>query len=67
VLPSDVEQVSNVVKLAKQADVPIVPRGSARASPAAPCPPKAASSFTGATQSDSKIDLENRIAIVEPA
>ncbi len=28
VLPSDVEQVSKVVKLAKQADVPIVPRGS---------------------------------------
>src|SRR5256885_2377601 len=28
VLPSDVEQVSNVVKLAKQAAVPIVPRGS---------------------------------------
>ena len=67
VLPSDVEQVSNVVKLAKQADVPIVPRGSGTGLAGGAVPAEGGIVLSLARLNRIlKIDLENRIAIVEP-
>src|SRR6266404_2424598 len=67
VLPSDVEQVSKVVKLAKQADVPIVPRGSGTGLAGGAVPAEGGIVLSLARLNRIlKIDLENRIAIVEP-
>jgi len=67
VLPSDVEQVSNVVKLAKQADVPIVPRGSGTGLAGGAVPAEGGIVLSLARLNRIlKIDLENRLAIVEP-
>src|SRR6266404_4349711 len=67
VLPSDVEQVSNVVKLAKQAAVPIVPRGSGTGLAGGAVPAEGGIVLSLARLNRIlKIDLENRIAIVEP-
>src|SRR5258707_9073489 len=67
VLPSNVEQVSNVVKLAKQADVPIVPRGSGTGLAGGAVPAEGGIVLSLARLNRIlKIDLENRIAIVEP-
>ena len=67
VLPSDVEQVSKVVKLSKQADVPIVPRGSGTGLAGGAVPAEGGIILSLARLNRIlKIDLENRIAIVEP-
>ena len=67
VLPSNVEEVAAVVKAAKQAGVPIVPRGSGTglAGGAVPAEGGIILSLARLTRI-LKIDLENRIAIVEP-
>lgn len=66
-LPSDVEQVSAVVKLAKQADVPIVPRGSGTGLAGGAVPAEGGIVLSLARLNRIlKIDLENRIAVVEP-
>ena len=67
VLPADVEQVSAVVKLAKEAQVPIVPRGSGTglAGGAVPAEGGIMLSLTRLNRI-LKIDLANRIAVVEP-
>src|SRR6266566_9442228 len=67
VLPANVEEVSNVVKLAKQADVPIVPRGSGTGLAGGAVPAEGGIVLSLARLNRIlKIDLENRIAIVEP-
>ena len=67
VLPSDVEQVADVVKAAKQADVPIVPRGSGTGLAGGAVPAEGGIVLSLARLNRIlKIDLENRIAIVEP-
>ena len=67
VLPGDVEQVSAVVKLAKQAAVPIVPRGSGTGLAGGAVPAEGGIVLSLARLNRIlKIDLENRIAIVEP-
>src|SRR5438094_8453917 len=66
VLPGDVEQVSAVVKLAKQAAVPIVPRGSGTGLAGGAVPAEGGIVLSLARLNRIlKIDLENRIAIVE--
>jgi glycolate oxidase len=67
VLPGDVDQVAAVVKAAKQANVPIVPRGSGTglAGGAVPAEGGIVLSLTRLNRI-LKIDLENRIAVVEP-
>jgi glycolate oxidase len=67
VLPDDVKQVAAVVKAAKQANVPIVPRGSGTglAGGAVPAEGGIVLSLTRLNRI-LKIDLENRIAVVEP-
>jgi len=66
-LPSDVEQVSAIVKLAKQADVPIVPRGSGTGLAGGAVPAEGGIVLSLARLNRIlKIDLENRIAVVEP-
>jgi len=66
-LPSDVEQVSAVVKLAKQANVPIVPRGSGTGLAGGAVPAEGGIVLSLARLNRIlKIDLENRIAVVEP-
>src|SRR5512145_245927 len=67
VLPGDVEQVAAVVKAAKHANVPIVPRGSGTglAGGAVPAEGGIILSLTRLNRI-LKIDLENRIAVVEP-
>jgi len=66
-LPGDVEQVAAVVKAAKHANVPIVPRGSGTglAGGAVPAEGGIILSLTRLNRI-LKIDLENRIAVVEP-
>ena len=66
-LPGDVEQVAAVVKAAKRANVPIVPRGSGTglAGGAVPAEGGIILSLTRLNRI-LKIDLENRIAVVEP-
>src|SRR5438309_6575222 len=67
VLPGDVEQVSNVVKLAKQAAVPIVPRGSGTGLAGGAVPAEGGIVLSLARLNRIlKIDLANRMAIVEP-
>ena len=66
-LPSNVEQVSTVVKLAKQANVPIVPRGSGTGLAGGAVPAEGGIVLSLARLNRIlKIDLENRIAVVEP-
>ncbi len=67
VLPGDVEQVAAVVKAAKHANVPIVPRGSGTglAGGAVPAEGGIMLSLTRLNRI-LKIDLANRIAVVEP-
>jgi glycolate oxidase len=67
VLPADVEQVSAVVKLAKQANVPIIPRGSGTGLAGGAVPAEGGIVLSLARLDRIlKIDLENRTAIVEP-
>src|SRR5919108_1493308 len=67
VLPANVEQVSAVVKAAKQADVPIVPRGSGTGLAGGAVPAEGGIVLSLARLNRIlKIDLRNRIAIVEP-
>ncbi|HKY10064.1 MAG TPA: FAD-linked oxidase C-terminal domain-containing protein [Candidatus Binatia bacterium] len=67
VLPGDVGQVAAVVKLAKAAQVPIVPRGSGTglAGGAVPAEGGIILSLTRLNRI-LKIDLENGVAVVEP-
>lgn len=67
VLPANVEEVAAVVKAAKIANVPIVPRGSGTglAGGAVPAEGGIILSLTRLNRI-LKIDLENRIAVVEP-
>jgi glycolate oxidase len=67
VLPGNVEQVAAVIKAAKHAHVPIVPRGSGTglAGGAVPAEGGIILSLTRLNRI-LKIDLENRIALVEP-
>ena len=67
VLPANVEEVSAVVKAAKQAGVPIVPRGSGTGLAGGAVPAEGGIVLSLARLDRIlKIDLENRIAIVEP-
>jgi len=67
VLPADVEQVAAVVKLAKQANIPIVPRGSGTGLAGGAVPAEGGVVLSLARLNRIlKIDLENRLAIVEP-
>jgi glycolate oxidase len=67
VLPADVEQVSAVVKVAKQAAVPIIPRGSGTGLAGGAVPAEGGIVLSLARLDRIlKIDLENRIAVVEP-
>jgi glycolate dehydrogenase FAD-linked subunit len=67
VLPAGVEQVSAVVKLAKQADVPIIPRGSGTGLAGGAVPAEGGIVLSLARLDRIlKIDLQNRIAVVEP-
>jgi glycolate oxidase len=67
VLPETVEQVSQVVKAAKHANVPIVPRGSGTGLAGGAVPAEGGIVLSLARlHRIVKIDLENRIAIVEP-
>ena len=67
VLPADVEQVSAVVKAAKRAGVPIVPRGSGTGLAGGAVPAEGGIVLSLARLDRIlKIDLENRIALVEP-
>jgi glycolate dehydrogenase FAD-linked subunit len=67
VLPADAEEVSAVVKLAKQADVPIVPRGSGTGLAGGAVPAEGGIILSLARLNRIlKIDLQNRIAVVEP-
>ena len=67
VLPDHVEEVSAVVKAAKQANVPIVPRGSGTGL-AGGAVPAEGGIILSLSRLDRilKIDLANRLAIVEP-
>ena len=67
VVPANVEEVSAVVKVAQRADVPIVPRGSGTglAGGAVPAEGGIVLSLSRLNRII-KIDLENRLAIVEP-
>jgi glycolate oxidase subunit GlcD len=67
VLPSNVGEVAAVVKAAKQAGVPIVPRGSGTGLAGGAVPAEGGIILSLARLNRIvKIDLENRIAIVEP-
>jgi glycolate oxidase len=67
VLPADVEQVAAVVKAAKQAAVPIIPRGSGTGLAGGAVPAEGGIVLSLARLDRIlKIDLENRIAVVEP-
>ena len=67
VLPSNVGEVAAVVKAAKQAAVPIVPRGSGTGLAGGAVPAEGGIILSLARLNRIlKIDLENRIAIVEP-
>src|SRR5215204_1127075 len=67
VVPGDVEEVAAVVKLARQSDVPIVPRGSGTGLAGGAVPAEGGIVLSLARLDRIlKIDLENRIAIVEP-
>src|SRR5919109_189426 len=67
VLPANVEEVAAVVKLAKRANVPIVPRGSGTGLAGGAVPAEGGIIVSLARLNKIlKIDLQNRIAIVEP-
>jgi glycolate oxidase len=67
VVPGDVEQVSGVIKAAKRANVPIVPRGSGTGLAGGAVPAEGGIVLSLARLNRIlKIDLQNRIAIVEP-
>jgi glycolate oxidase len=67
VLPANVEQVSAVVKGAKRAGVPIIPRGSGTGLAGGAVPAEGGIVLSLARLDRIlKIDLENRIAVVEP-
>ncbi|TAJ78814.1 FAD-binding protein, partial [bacterium] len=67
VLPGDVEQVSAVIKAAKRANVPIVPRGSGTGLAGGAVPAEGGVVLSLARLNRIlKFDLQNRIAIVEP-
>src|SRR5713226_2576655 len=67
VLPADVDQVSAVVKAAKRANVPIVPRGSGTGLAGGAVPAEGGIVLSLARLNRIlKVDLQNRIAIVEP-
>src|SRR6266436_3072530 len=67
VVPGDVEQVSGVIKAAKQANVPIVPRGSGTGLAGGAVPAEGGIVLSLARLNRIlKIDLPNRIAIVKP-
>jgi glycolate oxidase len=67
VLPANVEQVSAVVKLAKQANIPIVPRGSGTGLAGGAVPAEGGIVLSLARLDRIlRIDLQNRIAVVEP-
>ncbi len=67
VLPANAEQVSAVVKAAKQASVPIVPRGSGTGLAGGAVPAEGGIVLSLARLDRIlKLDLPNRIAIVEP-
>jgi len=67
VLPGNVEQVSAVVKAAKRAGVPIVPRGSGTGLAGGAVPAEGGIVLSLARLDRIlKIDLENRVALVEP-
>src|SRR5215510_8288914 len=67
VLPGDVEEVAAVVKLAKQAEVPIVPRGSGTGLAGGAVPAEGGIILSLARLNRIlTIDLQSRIAVVEP-
>ena len=67
VLPANTEQVSAVVKAAKRAGVPIVPRGSGTGLAGGAVPAEGGIVLSLARLDRIlKIDLENRLAVVEP-
>jgi glycolate oxidase len=67
VVPGDVAQVAAVIKLAKEADVPIVPRGSGTGLAGGAVPAEGGIIVSLARLNRIlKIDLQNRIAVVEP-
>ena len=67
VVPGDVEQVSAVVKAACRANVPIVPRGSGTGLAGGAVPAEGGIVLSLARLDRIlKIDLQNRIAVVEP-
>jgi glycolate oxidase len=67
VLPANVEEVAGVLKLAKLANVPIVPRGSGTGLAGGAVPAEGGIILSLARLNRIlKIDLQNRIAIVEP-
>jgi glycolate oxidase len=67
VLPANVDQVSAVIKAAKQANLPIVPRGSGTGLAGGAVPAEGGIVLSLARLDRIlKIDLQNRIAIVEP-
>jgi glycolate dehydrogenase FAD-linked subunit len=67
VLPGDVEQVAAVVKAAKQAALPIVPRGSGTGLAGGAVPAEGGIVLSLARLDRIlKIDLDNAMAIVEP-
>jgi glycolate oxidase len=67
VLPGNVEQVSAIVKAAKQANVPIVPRGSGTGLAGGAVPAEGGIVLSLARLNRIlKIDLENQVAMVEP-
>ncbi len=67
VLPADAGEVAAVVKLAKRFDVPIVPRGSGTGLAGGAVPAEGGIVLSLARLNRIlKIDLENRLAIVEP-
>ena len=67
VLPANVEEVAAVVKLAKRANLPIVPRGSGTGLAGGAVPAEGGIILSLARLNRIlKIDLQNRIAIVEP-
>jgi glycolate oxidase len=67
VLPGSVEEVSAVVKAAKRADVPIVPRGSGTGLAGGAVPAEGGVILSLARLNRIiNIDLENHVAVVEP-
>ena len=67
VLPANVEQVSRVVRAARKANVPIVPRGSGTGLAGGAVPAEGGVLLSLARLNRIlKIDVQNRIAVVEP-